>query len=231
MSDLHGTLPSKKSIPKCDIICIAGDILPLAMQRDNMMSMNWLLLTFKPWAESLDCDKVVFIAGNHDFIFYDYGPAADQTSSELQFKMFGPSNKKIVYLCDDYFEYKGRIIYGTPWCPVLKKWAFYGMPEELHTIYNNIPSDIHVDILLTHCPPNIGQSGTVLQQGWNYLCEFGSKELESVLNNRTNIDWVICGHIHTGEHNITQYKNMKIVNVSIKDEDYAVKYLPFEFEI
>lgn len=33
MSDIHGYLPPKDSLPKCDIVCIAGDILPLEIQK------------------------------------------------------------------------------------------------------------------------------------------------------------------------------------------------------
>ena len=33
MSDIHGYLRPKDSLPKCDIVCIAGDILPLEIQK------------------------------------------------------------------------------------------------------------------------------------------------------------------------------------------------------
>lgn len=64
MSDIHGYLPPKDSLPKCDVVCIAGDILPLEIQKNSVKSLSWILLDFKPWADSLDCDKVLFIAGN-----------------------------------------------------------------------------------------------------------------------------------------------------------------------
>ena len=65
-SDPHGYLPKLKDFPECDVVCIAGDICPLDVQRDLVESISWFLLEFKPWAESLPCKKVIFVGGNHD---------------------------------------------------------------------------------------------------------------------------------------------------------------------
>ena len=47
-SDPHGYLPKVKDFPECDVVCIAGDICPLDIQRDLVESISWFLLTFKP---------------------------------------------------------------------------------------------------------------------------------------------------------------------------------------
>ena len=70
LSDLHGDLP--EDIPECDIVIIAGDILPLNIQRDKIKSTAWLCNEFKNWCNFLKCSKVIFIAGNHDFVLYHY---------------------------------------------------------------------------------------------------------------------------------------------------------------
>ena len=236
ISDLHGFLP--KNIKKCDVVCIAGDIFPLDIQTDTVKSISWFCLDFKPWAESLPCDKVLFIAGNHDFIFQRLGLAHPEDWGEhvnanwvmmklLRDHMF---DTKLEYLCDSSYTYKGKTFYGTSWCPVLKNWAFYGDDEYLKKMFDKIP--IKLDVLITHCPPQIGDVGKVLDKdNWNYQKDFGCKQLADAISNK-NIKWVLSGHIHSGDHNITRYQDrMNIVNVSIKDENYRVNYKPFTFEI
>ena len=89
MSDIHGYLPN--DVPECDVLCIAGDILPLDIQNDMIRSISWLLLDFKPWAESLPCKKVLFVAGNHDFVFQWLGPDKGNSGSEVMIYFFQPS--------------------------------------------------------------------------------------------------------------------------------------------
>ena len=67
MSDLHGYLPDSKIVPACDVVCICGDIVPLDYQNDIVKSISWFCLEFIPWTDSLNCKKVLFIGGNHDF--------------------------------------------------------------------------------------------------------------------------------------------------------------------
>ena len=58
LSDLHGHLPK---IEPCELVLIAGDI-----QFDNAASTLWFLDEFTKWIDSLPCDEVIMIAGNHD---------------------------------------------------------------------------------------------------------------------------------------------------------------------
>lgn len=230
ISDIHGHLC--KDIPECDVLCICGDILPLQVQRNVVRSVSWLCQDFKPWVESLPCKYVIFIAGNHDFVFETLGPKAGRRPYEVMLEIFGEShlkNSKLIYLRDENVIIDGIKFYGTPWCPELKNWAFYKGSSELIDTFLNIPID--TDILLTHCPPKYGNVGVVLQDGMNYMRDFGSEELTSVLVDRPFIKWVLSGHIHSGEHNITKYGTINLVNVSIKDENYKVNYKPFIFEI
>ena len=108
----------------------------------------------------------------------------------------------------------------------------------LSDLHGDLPEDIPEcdiviiagDILISHCPPGGTLQVTVLQQGWNYMTDFGCKELTDILNFR-NIKYCICGHIHSGKHTEDEVCGTKIVNVSIKDENYKINYKYYAFEI
>jgi Icc-related predicted phosphoesterase len=222
LSDIHGDLIK---VPKCDVVCICGDILPLNIQRDLVRSWTWLICEFTPWANSLKCDHVVFVAGNHDFIFEQ----CHQVGSDI--KNMWKDYPKIHYLIDESVEINGKKFYGTPWCPSLHNWAFYKSSEELTDVFSKIED---CDVLLTHCPPKTGLTGTVLETNYNYMRDFGCQELTDAISNK-KISWILSGHIHSGDHNIFKFDNgiqyINIVNVSIKDESYRINYKPFKFEI
>lgn len=65
LSDLHGYLVPVEDFEPCELVCICGDIVPLDIQSNSRKTKQWLKQQFKPWAESLPCNKVLFIAGNH----------------------------------------------------------------------------------------------------------------------------------------------------------------------
>lgn len=225
LSDLHGYLP--KDIPECDVVIIAGDILPLNIQKNKIKSTAWLCNEFKNWCNFLKCGRVIFIAGNHDFVLYHYWNEMYLDSNEISEMLFGKHNEKIVYLCQNSFVYDNKKFYGFPWCPNLSNWAFYKSDEDLEEAVKLIPD---CDVLISHCPPRGTLQATVLQQGWNYMTDFGCQELSEILNFR-NIKYCICGHIHSGKHTEDEVWGTKIVNVSIKDEDYKINYKYYEFEI
>ena len=228
ISDIHGHLP--KDLPEGDILCIAGDILPLDVQNNDIKSVSWLLLDFKPWADSLPYKKVIFVAGNHDFVFERMGPATNHTGAEVMKMLFGNHRKdtKLVYLQDSSFEFEGKRFYGTPWIEDLERWAFYATPEELEKKWSTIPKKC--DVFISHMPPRRSGLGQVLQPGWSYGNDYGSQLLAEILSTRT-IKHAICGHVHSGQHAEMEYNGCIYTNVSLKDEDYKVKYWAYEFEI
>ena len=66
LSDLHVTLlPVEYYFEPSELFCIWGDISPLNIQANHKKMRKWLIEELKPWCESLPCDKVIFIAGNH----------------------------------------------------------------------------------------------------------------------------------------------------------------------
>lgn len=237
LSDLHGNLPKAKEFPTCDIVCICGDIVPLDYQKDYVKSITWFVLTFNKWANSLPCEKVVFVAGNHDF-FLEKISCNGVIHSKGVMKQLFPGNElqntKLVYLVDNtvLLKIKDRsiTIYGTPWIADLKNWAFYEPNEALNKSYDNIPKK--VDILLTHMPSTLNDTGVVMDYAaWNAHTSYGSQYLADCILNR-DIKYALCGHVHTGNHELTEVQNgCKVANVSLLDESYKVTYKPLEFEI
>ena len=238
ISDIHGTLID---VPECDILCICGDILPLDIQRNNDESIAWLAGPFQNWLLEAPCEYVVMIWGNHDW----YGDKCCRgglegwEQCERLFKRDLGPDPKIHILQDEEIEILGIKFYGTSWCPSLCNWAFYGDSKTLEEKFDLIPLDTNV--LLTHCPPEFGQQGIVLQQNnWNFLANFGCSELQDAIERkfvdlRRNKDYnklyVLSGHIHSGNHEWENEGNVWYRNVSIKDENYEAVYLPKVFTI
>ena len=241
ISDIHGDLPE---LPECDVVCCAGDISPLEYQTDQTQMLGWFYLVFLPWVESLPCKKFVMVAGNHDFFLqnihrrlidesdgyrrYTWRSASDVMKKLLPGNLRGKYNK-LVYLCDSSYEYEGHRFYGTPWIRDLSGWAFYQDNDSLMEKYRNIPKQC--DVIITHMPPKIEGLGEVIQGGcFNTGTDYGSPELAEVLKTR-DFKYALCGHVHSGQHLPVDFDGKKLVNVSLKNEDYKESYYPFEFEI
>ena len=241
ISDIHGMLPE---LPECDVVCCAGDISPLDYQSDQTQMLGWFYLVFLPWVESLPCKKFLLCAGNHDFFLqnihrrlidssdgnvrYTWRSPGDVTKKLFPGMLKGKYNK-FVYLCDSSFEYEGKRFYGTPWIADLSRWAFYLDNDSLMEKYKNIPKKC--DVIITHMPPKIEGLGEVIQEGcFNTGTDYGSQELADVLKTR-DFKYALCGHTHSGQHLPVDLDGKKLVNVSLKNEDYKESYYPFEFEI
>ena len=223
LSDLHGSLPP---LPECDVVVISGDIVPLEVERDGEESAAWLSTSFQRWCLDSPCKRVIFIGGNHDRLLEHL--LGEYTIDEIVNGLFAEDcNHKIVLLHDSAYTFEGITFYGTPWCPDLIKWAFYGDDDLRRTKYQAIPD---CDVLLTHCPPKIGTQGVVLGKCRVSGTDFGDPILAETLATK-HIRWVISGHIHSGNHAVEMIGKTKCRNCSIKDEQYNVGYAPFEFEI
>lgn len=235
ISDIHGLL--LQHIPECEVLCIAGDISPLKAQRNMPQMLSWLQKRFVPWMNSLPCERVIVVAGNHDFVFEnkDFYEAAEDSIK---------SCPKCVYLNNDTYGYKGKTFYGSPWVVGPAGWAFYDETKKLKMIENTMPGN--VDVAIFHQPLEYGNNGRVLQiPSWmvgstyfsellkdpNYLHpSYGSAALDEIVKNKAP-KLVVTGHVHSGNHEIVNLNDTMVVNVSIIDEDYTEKYKPFEITI
>lgn len=191
IADLHGNLPE---IQPCDILLIAGDVCP-ATDHSLSYQYRWLNKNFRRWLEEVPAEYVVGICGNHDFIGQvGYG-------RELL------DSLPWIYLEDKWTVVEGIEIYGSPWTPPFRDWAFMTPEWQLKELYSDIPP---VDILLSHGPPY----RILDKSNDNEHC--GSRELAKWWRkNKPNIQALICGHIHEARG----YQD-KVWNVSMIDASY-----------
>lgn len=193
ISDIHGNLI--KDIPKCDVLCICGDIVPLGIQRQMDDSIKWFQNEFANWVKDLPCKKVIAVPGNHDF--YLENKLKEWKGFVEDYEIY--TDGKVRFLVDELFNYEGVSFYGTPWInPILfGKWAFeYSTDEVEDNPFEKIPK---CDILLTHDNPNHNHS-------LGHYC-FGKYKHH------------LFGHWHDG----TSYGHLGQHNCSILDDYYNFK--------
>ena len=238
ISDQHGELAFK--MPSGDILTISGDICEVRGSHSPTSQMYWLKAHFLPWCDWLiqaDIVKhVVFVAGNHDFVFKKI---AQCTTGDFVLDL----PKNVHYLCDNMVEIDGVKIYGTPWTPTFGNWAYMTNEDALDNIFSKIPEGL--DILLSHGPA-YGWNDTIMQypeRAYGRDEHIGSKSLRKHIL-RAKPLWTCVGHIHSGSHKVTRIANLQdrnnenfvmedfnVVNVSILDEDYEKAYDPTTFVI
>lgn len=213
-SDLHGYLP--KEVPKCDLLLICGDIVPLDIQSDEEECRFWMMNSFISWCESLPCDKVLFICGNHEVGLRN---SIDWLNTNF------PKDYYVTHLCDSLYEYNGVKIYGTPWCKIFLNWAFMLPNDELKEKFSLIPDNL--DILMTHDAP-YGTSDICSQDiVWNTHDHIGNIPLrDAVLSKSPKYNF--HGHLHTSNHELEMLGNTKVYNVSYIDELYNPAFKMFE---
>lgn len=218
ISDLHGQFPTIKE-KEFDVLCICGDIFPLPIQSNMIKCEDWLQKIFIPWCNTLPCEKVLLVAGNHDWFF-------ERTLFMRLNSIF--RGTKITYLENELVEIDGYKFYGTPYCHEFGQWAFMRPDERLKDIFEIIPEN--VDVLLTHDAPH-GTSDICLQkEPWISGEHIGSVPLrDAILKKHPKL--VLHGHLHSTNHNVELMQDTEVYNVSIVDEFYDMTYNPLVLKI
>ena len=240
ISDTHGLL--MQNIPECNVLCIAGDISPLKAQRNMPQMISWIRKRFITWAEEVPAEKIILVAGNHDFVFEAVTEENNWRYEAIQ--SLNILSDKIKYLEDSSFTYKGKVFYGSPWVVGPAGWAFYDPTKKLDIIKQTMP--MGVDVAIFHQPMEWGSNGRVLQTpswmiGQTYPSHmltdealhpsYGSGALDDIIEYKKP-RLVLTGHVHSGNHELVSFgDNTMVANVSILDEDYKQKYQPFEMNI
>jgi Icc-related predicted phosphoesterase len=226
ISDLHGYLPE---IEKSDILLIVGDISPLEIQFNKPKMKAWLETEFAYWIKGLPVDKVYMVPGNHDGYFEGINQMnLAELKQQCNFKLIYLNNSTIVHR-HNRIEYK---IFGTGYCHVFGSWPFMRSDEYMEEKFKEIPDK--VDIILSHDPPyGIGQVDQILETTrWSnqLLRHCGNPPLAKRLG-EIEYKLLVCGHIHSGDHDLFEFNGGQVVNVSLKNENYQVNYEPFYFEL
>lgn len=223
ISDLHGLIGKDIKIDKCDLLLIAGDTVDLSIQKNFTESMVWFGMEFKPFIKTLPCDKIIMIGGNHDFYLEYY-------SNEFR-EGLKNSNSNIVYLENEYYEYKGITIYGTPLCHKFMNWAFMPDDSTQRNIFNKTMDNRHIDIFLSHDAP-YGYSDICYESSYG-RDHIGNPVLYDVAMEK-NPTYFIHGHLHSSNHEFEELPNeakTKVANVSLLGEDYKLQYEPLYIEL
>lgn len=221
ISDLHGYLPELKS---CELVLICGDSVPLEYQASSKKTKKWYDTTFRKWAGELPCDKVLFIAGNHELHF---------PGKKIIYESLFSKDDKITYLCHSEYIHKSKDgkeykIFGTPYCKQFMNWAFMYPNEELEKIFKNIPNDL--DILISHDNP-YGYGDIVLQEcPWADGSHIGNIPLAKAIEEKQP-KYQFNGHLHSCDHSLIMIGNTKHYNCSIKDEQYNPVYEPLYLDV
>lgn len=221
-SDLHGFLPT---VEPCDVLLLAGDLVPLDVQEDMELSHRWFSDVFATWLEEIPAGEVVGIGGNHDYLLHTLwrgiGPGAHEG-------LFGAD---WIYLQDVGTTLAcGLTVWGTPWSPGTGDWAFMGHDHELDLFFNAIPPGL--DVLLTHTPP-YGKGDRAPREpnplaGWLKAHEhIGSKTLQAAIH-RAKPRLVVYGHVHADGGWRLDTPDTRYANVSVLDENYYLVRSPSE---
>ena len=224
-SDFHGYLPKTETLTESDIFVIAGDISPLDCQTDPVNLEQWLNTLFCRWAAMVPAEKIIITPGNHDFCFTE----DDFQTKFIRILMEHNLETRVVLLENEVMEFEGKRIFGCPYSDIpnwaYSTWATSKGFKADENGYEKIEGDI--DLLIVHQAPDFEDLGTSLQTSNR---NFGSDKLLKVILNRRP-KYVVCGHIHSGNHNAVNCNGIIMRNVSYLDEHYLPSYEPTTFII
>ncbi len=207
VSDLHGSYPK---LPGGDLLIVAGD----CTARDKIM--EWA--AFFAWLKLQDYKKKIIVAGNHDGFLASCATTDEEkkTVEEIQKLLkqeedYIDESDDFVYLCDNFYEYEGIKIWGSPWTPKFGNWHFMKKRgDEINEKWKMIPRD--TQILITHGPP-AGLLDFVDEE--NAGCVGLMHRIDSLKQLKLNV----FGHIHEGAG--YAFQNGKLfVNASHMNGDY-----------
>lgn len=214
LSDMHGFLPP---IPMdTDLLIVAGDSSPYYMTHAADKQMRWWDIALGPWLAAQPAAHKIIIGGNHDFCpmpqFYE--KEVRQWARKWTSNGYG----KIHYLQDEAATVMGIKVYGYPWVPKLKNWAFYADEHALRARTYAIPTD--TEILVTHGGP-AGMGDKVHDDGRGYNHTGDPALREAVRDHLPNLKLHVFGHIHEayGQHGFVGNDTI-FYNVSHLQRDY-----------
>lgn len=201
-----------------DLLIHAGDFMSSGYNPGEAES-------FFSWYDSINnYETKVLIAGNHDRIMQNDPSWANGILTGY---------KTIEYLQDDgltlyfdgpngEFEEDNIRIWGSPWQPYFRNWAFnLQRGEEIKAKWDLIPQN--TDILVTHGPP-FGKLDYVNYDGVNVGCEELLKKVQSI---KPKIH--VFGHIHEGAGYVFD-GSTHFINASVLNDRYEFRNKPLTID-
>ena len=208
LSDTHGRhreiTELYGELPYVDIIIHSGD----STRYGEFDESDLFLL----WYSQQNAKHKVLVAGNHDFVFQN----KQRTKQLLEL------NPSITYLEDEYINIDGIGIYGSPWSPVFGMWAFMKHRNaELDDVWQKVPTDGSVDLLVTHTP-RYGRFDVSVRGNYNVGCEMLANRINDI-----NPKVHVFGHIHEcggmiKEETEVPLKGMISLNASLLNIRYVL---------
>lgn len=200
LSDTHSA-HDKIDVPDGDLLIHAGDFTGHGSKQQ--------VEAFDEWIGNLPHRYKIVIAGNHDFLFEDEPDIAV------------PLLKNCIYLQDKGITLEGIKIWGSPWQPVFKNWAFNLEEKDLATKWAMIPKS--TNLLITHGPPF-----SILDKTIDYRNVGCKKLLEAVQRIKPQLH--VFGHIHES-YGKKAIAGTIFVNASICTLSYRPSQLPIVVDL
>jgi Icc-related predicted phosphoesterase len=202
ISDTHNQ-HDKLVIPAGDMVIHAGDVTSNGSYLE--------VASFLRWFSELPIKYKIFIAGNHDYLFERH-PAFSKSEY-----LSG-----IIYLENELVEIEGLKIFGSPYIPQYKDWAFMKKSgDEIREVWNLIPNNL--DILVTHGPPYM-----ILDQ-IEYGFHTGCRDLLTrikVVRPKVHV----FGHVHEG-YGAKEEFGIRFFNASVLSHNYRLVNGPISIEV
>lgn len=99
-------------------------------------------------------------------------------------------------------------------------------PETLIKAYESMPQ--YCDIVISHDAPKLCGLGVIHQRFDRE--DAGNPWLADEML-RKHPRYTFCGHIHSGEHTLQTFDDMKMANVSLVDETYTETFKPLYLDV
>ena len=208
LSDTHGRhleiTELYGKLPYVDIIVHSGDCTRYGEFEETDLFMNWF--------SKQNSKHKVLVAGNHDFVLQQM----DRRNWLLA------NNYGVTYLEDSFININGIGIYGSPWSPVFGMWAFMKQRnDELDEVWQKVPTDGSVDLLVTHTP-RYGRFDVSVRGNYHVGCEMLANRINDI-----NPKVHVFGHIHEcggmiKEETEVPVKGMVSLNASLLNIRYVL---------